>query len=86
MESDNLYSDFASVMFYGTPTKNAEPLDETITNMGINHLFVISGFHISLLLTIIDKALGKVITEKDDLRFGLSSGVGLFFLYMIFSP
>ena len=88
MTIDSIYGDLASVMFYGTPTEEAEPLDEAITNMGINHLFVISGFHIALLLTLVDKGLGKIkkLAGKNDLRFFLGSGLGLFFLYLIFSP
>jgi hypothetical protein len=86
MGIDNTFSNVASLMFYGTPTEAAKPLDEGITHMGINHLFVISGFHISLLLTLIDKALSKVIKEKEDARFFVGSGIGLFFLYLIFSP
>ena len=88
MTIDSMFADFASVMFYGTPTEDAEPLDEAITHMGINHLFVISGFHIALLLTFVDKGLGKVkrLEGKDDLRFFLGSALGLFFLYLIFSP
>jgi predicted membrane metal-binding protein len=85
MTFDNSFSNFASVMFYGTPTPEAVHIDEAITNMGINHLFVISGFHIALLFSIIDKGLSKVI-KKDDLRFITGSSIGLFFLYLIFSP
>jgi predicted membrane metal-binding protein len=73
-------------MFYGTPTETAQPLDEAISNMGINHLFVISGFHIALLLTLIDKLLGMVFKRHEGIRFTIGTIIGLFFLYLIFGP
>jgi predicted membrane metal-binding protein len=84
-DSDTLYANFSLMMFFGEVNASNQQIDDMVNNLGINHLFVISGFHIALFMTMIEKFL-KLFIKNDSLRFIISSILSLGFIYLIFMP
>lgn len=85
LNRDSKYSDFALLMLYGTSNERNSNLENNINKMGISHLFVVSGFHISLFYIGIEKIGKKFIKNKRMLSFASFSSV-LFFLYLVYFP
>ncbi len=85
LEDNSTYSDFALAMLYKTKTDGNATLLDNINKLGIPHLFVLSGFHITIFYLFIEKLCGGVIVNKkivDTISFGSI----LFFLYLVYFP
>lgn len=79
------YSDFTLLMLYGEENGHGYVIKNKINLMGISHLFVVSGFHISLFYILIDKILSGLISNSkitNTLAFSISVG----FLYLVYFP
>ena len=85
LEENSSYSDFTLAMLYKTETEGNSDLLNNINILGVSHLFVVSGFHISILYLFIEKA-GKKITKKKGVVESISFGIVAFFLYLIYFP
>ncbi len=82
---ESYYSDITLLMLYGEPKGYGIYMDNKINKMGISHLFVVSGFHISLFFIILD-TLGNTLIKNKKIVLFSSFGISLGFLYMIYFP
>ncbi len=82
---ETFYSDITLLMLYGEPKGYGVSLDNKINRMGISHLFVVSGFHISLFFIILEK-LGSSFINNRNLVLGLSFCISTGFLFLIYFP
>lgn len=85
METNNKYADFALAMLFKQETTSNSYLFNMSSKMGISHLLVISGFHISIFYIIMHKMLKKVVKDSRIIE-SISFGVILFFLYLVYFP
>ncbi len=85
IESDGVYSNYVLSMIYKTHTQGNDSLFNTINKMGLSHLFVISGLHISIFYILTNKLVSK-ITKNKKMSFYSSIFVVSLFLYLTFLP
>lgn len=85
IDENNWYSDITLLMLYGKEEGKAESLSNRIDIMGVSHLFVVSGFHISLLYIMIEKVLGGLFKSKNSITL-ISFCITTFFLYIVYFP
>ena len=85
INDDSMYSKYALTMLYKVNTDANSDLLWNIKKMGITHLFVISGFHISLFFIIVEKGTKKFI-KNNKITVSISLASVLFFLYLVYFP
>ncbi|BDU67607.1 MAG: hypothetical protein TYPL_2600 [Candidatus Tyloplasma litorale] len=83
--SQGWYRDFSLIMLYGKTDENNQFIKEKIYEIGIPHLFIISGFHITIIYFIMSWFLSKIIRNISKIKF-LSMIVSLFFLFLVYFP
>lgn len=81
----SFFSQTFLALIYGIETEDNAFMLDTVTKLGVSYLFVISGFHISLLYIITEK-IGMNITSNRKVINCISMMVSLFFLYFIYFP
>ncbi len=79
------YSDITLMMLYGEEKGKGIGLKDKVNKMGIPHLFVVSGFHISLFIVFIEWLFSKA-TSNETLITTLSISCSALFLYFIYFP
>lgn len=82
---DSLYADYTLALLYKTKTNSNNYIFELSTKLGISHLFIISGFHISLFFILLDKMNSKLMINKK-LQIFISGSITFSFLWFIFMP
>lgn len=84
--SETMYAELAAPLFYGMESNamNQNTM-ELFSELGISHLIVISGFHISLIVGGVHKLLKKV-KMNHWMSFSLSHAVTFYFIWMMFLP
>ncbi len=82
---DTFYSDITLLMLYGETKGHGVELDNKINKMGISHLFVVSGFHISLFFIMLE-TVGKAFIKDRNLVLLISFCISTGFLYLIYFP
>lgn len=85
LNSDGEYSNFALGMLYSKETNGNVEMLSNVNRMGIAHLFVISGFHISILYITIDGILCKIMGNNKKREF-INIFIISIFLYLIYFP
>lgn len=85
VEDDCFYSDFSLFMLYGKINNRNEYISETVTDMGISYLFVISGFHIALFYMLINKLFLSLKINENLINY-FSIFVSTIFLFLVFFP
>ncbi len=84
-EEKSWYSDLTLLLLYGEETDRGNNMKNTIDYMGISHLFVISGFHITLFYLLLEKGGRKFIRNRKLISI-LSFSISLGFLYLVYFP
>ncbi len=84
-KSQSWYSDFSLLMLYGEETNRGSNVSNDINMMGISHLFVVSGFHMSLFFLSIEYIGSKLRMSRGN-SFLMSFAVSTFFLYLVYFP
>lgn len=82
---ESFYSDLMLILLYGYQRSSNIYIYETINKIGIYHLVVISGFHISILNIFIEKILAKFIKNKNLVNV-LQISIVIYILYLIYFP
>ncbi len=84
-EEESWYSDMTLLLLYGDEHGRGVYLSNEIDSMGISHLFVVSGFHISIFFLLIEK-IGNNFIRSRKLVTTLSFSVSTAFLYLVYFP
>ena len=85
LEDNSMYSNFTLAMLYKTKTDENKELISNVNKLGVSHLLVISGFHISLFYLFVEKISKKAIKNKKYVDV-ISFSTILFFLYLVYFP
>lgn len=65
LENNGYYSQLTLLFLYGIKGDSTKDLYEIISYLGMAHLFVVSGFHISMLFLFVNKFLYKSLKHKN---------------------
>lgn len=84
-EDNSYYSDFALLLLYGEEEGIGVQVKNKINAMGISHLFVVSGFHISLFFIMIEKVGNQFIRNRKLVSL-IAFTISVSFLYLVYFP
>lgn len=84
-ESESWYSDLTLLLLYGEEEGKGVALKSKIDKMGVSHLFVVSGFHISLFYILIEKTGNSFIRNRKLVSLSAFT-ISMAFLYLVYFP
>ncbi len=85
VNENSWFSNTTLLLLYGQENGVGVNLKNMVTRMGVTHLFVVSGFHISLFYILTEKFTNKIIKDRK-MNSLLSFIISLSFLYLVYFP
>lgn len=79
------YSNYTLLLIFKKENKNNKYLADNFEKLGIEHLFVISGFHIGIIYLLIFYIFKPFIKKRNILQI-IASTISFYFLYLTFFP
>ncbi len=85
IEDQGWYSDMTLLLLYGKEKGSGVIAKRRINSMGVAHLFVVSGFHISLMYIMMEM-IGKNFIRNNKFNSLLAFAISTSFLYLVYFP